>query len=456
MRARAPLGAVVLAFVVSRLWLAFGFVPQHPESEVYRRYALLAAWGAAHGRTLFQANAERFAAAAAAGRAPAAETRVIEYPPLGLVPILAPAWLAPPPESGDAATRAAWNRVYTRLFRLELLLVDGATFALVLLLVARWYGDEPPWRRALRAGAYVAGGLFACEVLYDRIDLVLGALVLAALALSWSRARAGWALGLLALAVGYKLAPLTLVPLFVLAALPALTRPQARRAAGYAALAALLIALVLALPAARWGGDALAFVGYHGARGLQVESPLASLAMLAAAVTRRPLGVHRGFGAAELDAPGAATLAALSPLLLLLAVAAATLLIARSLGALPADGAARLAQRAPRLVAAGVALLLLATMIASKVLSPQYLLWLLPLAPLLPLRVGWGLVAVCALTTLIVPWLYASQVLRLHPGVLPPVGDGPTLLGGALLAARNGALCLLAAALVPRRAARPS
>jgi hypothetical protein len=457
-RGRAAWVALVLLFAASRLWLALAFVPQHAETAVYRPMVLTWLWGRSQGLSPWAATARRWDLLAQKGRAPALEQRVVEYPPLALVPLLVPAWLAPPDnEAGDAAARTAWAARYGRIFRLELLVVDAATFALVVWLVARRYAHEPLRRRLWRVAAYVAGGLALCEYSYDRLDLILGALVLLATALLIGRARAGWALAALALAVGYKLAPATLVPLFVVGLAPSL-RP--RPVAAWAAAALATLALVLLAPALVGGAGALGFLGYHGARGLQVESPLASLAMAAGALLGRPLAVHRHFGAAELDAPGAAWLAALSPLLVAVAVAAATLAVVRPLAGTSVPPPARLAERQGERFVHGVALVLLATMLASKVLSPQYLLWLLPLVPLLPLRVAFGFVALAALTTLIVPWLYADQVLRLHPGVLPPVGDGPTLLGGLLLLLRNGGLLVLAllltAALRPRAPRTPA
>ena len=84
---------------------------------------------------------------------------------------------------------------------------------------------------------------------------------------------------------------------------------------------------------------------------------------------------------------------------------------------------------------------LLLTLVTSKLLSPQYLIWLLPLVPLMdigPARTRafqlWFL-ATCAVTTAIFPYLLGRTLARQDPG-----SDGyldPTLLGVGLLLVRN-------------------
>jgi hypothetical protein len=87
--------------------------------------------------------------------------------------------------------------------------------------------------------------------------------------------------------------------------------------------------------------------------------------------------------------------------------------------------------REPTLLVATVSAVL-ALLVTNPVLSAQYIIWVLPLAPLMPGRVRWPLVGVIALTALLFPWLY-SGLVELEP--LPVV----------VLVARN---CLLVAAWV--------
>jgi len=74
--------------------------------------------------------------------------------------------------------------------------------------------------------------------------------------------------------------------------------------------------------------------------------------------------------------------------------------------------------------------------VGSKVFSPQYLLWLLPVAPLMPTArrpLLWLFVAIALVTTAMFPYGYDQ------------IAHGPTLLGAGLLVARNAAVVALTA-----------
>jgi hypothetical protein len=106
---------------------------------------------------------------------------------------------------------------------------------------------------------------------------------------------------------------------------------------------------------------------------------------------------------------------------------------------------------------------LLAFIVTNKVFSPQYLIWLLPFAPLLRLRQASALLAICALTIVLFPFDYDHllgmellPVLLLNLRNLLVVGLLVWLLVDRAPSSRRTALVwpVLAARLAGRRAPR--
>ena len=115
-----------------------------------------------------------------------------------------------------------------------------------------------------------------------------------------------------------------------------------------------------------------------------------------------------------------------------------------------------IAQAHPWAIVLFATLLLWSAMTTAKVLSPQYIVWLLPLAPLVCRRPLFGAVflVMCALTTVIFPHRYYTDIARVEGFELL----APTARGMLLLTARNGLLIALlgaVAAITWRRLRKP-
>ena len=273
----------------------------------------------------------------------------LEYPP-GALPVFVL------PSLGDAES-------YDALFETLMLVCGAAAVACV----AAALGSAGVAGTALVAGVGAAGiaPLLLGPVVLSRYDLWPAALTAAALAALVS-GRHRLALGVLGLAVGAKLYPLVLLPLALLYVL----RRRGRRE-GALALAAFAVVLGLVFApflAVAPGGVVDSFERQTG-RPLQLES-LGASALLAA----DRLGLY---GATVVSSHGSQNLAGALPDALAtaqtvvqgLALLAVWIVFARS-------------RRGPPELIAASAAAVAAFVAFGKVLSPQFLIWLVPLVPL--------------------------------------------------------------------------
>jgi uncharacterized membrane protein len=169
-----------------------------------------------------------------------------------------------------------------------------------------------------------------------------------------------------------------------------------------------LVVVLFFLPAFLLGGEGFVeSFTYHADRGLQLESLAASALMKLGWVGE----VSFQYGAFEVRGQGAGLLSSLSPAITgaLLIITGTTMYRKHRQGKLGPE-------QFPRFAAA----LLLAFMLGSKVVSPQYVLWLLPLVPLSAAGV-WGMatsvifLVICFTTTQIYPYHYDELIQLWSP-----------------------------------------
>jgi hypothetical protein len=332
-----------------------------------------------------------------------------EYPPLAI-----PAMLVPP-RDGTLAAYEYW-------FSLEMVGVCCVSAVVVALTAAKmWRGIGRPFAATVGFAAAVAS---AGALSLNRFDPLVGLLVaLSVLALVWRRyVPAGLAVGL---GFALKLTPIVLLPLVLVV-------PARRRAACWAAVAAVGAAVVPFIPFLIESARAFNGVSaYQGGRGLQIESLGGTPYLLASLAGGEGVRVVvPGGGSLEVVGPGSAQVAALSPLTVLALLVVVNVLVWRARHAL---------RESPEAVVLAALTALLAVLVGNKVLSPQHLLWVLPLTALClvarpPLHKAAGVLVLGAvlLTQVEFPAFY-HEMSRLEPLPIVLVALRNSLLAAAFI-----------------------
>jgi hypothetical protein len=356
----------------------------------------------------------RYANAWGRGLMPYADYTV-EYPPGALVLFLVP-WLL----GGPARFLAA--------FIGEMVAFDLLVVALLVIVAGRLFPDDRV-RRWLVLALYLAATAVLQPVFYARFDLAPAALALAALLLVPSGG--AWSPLLLGLAGSVKLWPLVLAPLWIGRAFRIAGSKGALREAALCAAGCMLPILPL-LP--RAGGHVMAFLAYHAARGLQVESTPGAVALALGRLGLGPSTCVYEFGAWDVTCAACPSLGWLSVAATLAMTQAPQVLALQAETWTERDPQGRTGLTAAAAAVSGL-------LAGGKVLSPQFLLWLAPLVVLTETTAAGLFVFAAALTSAVYPWLYQALLepgARYHDASL------------ALLLARNGLLCATYGVLVAR------
>jgi hypothetical protein len=256
--------------------------------------------------------------------------------------------------------------------------------------------------------AYVLAMVAMGPLLVLRFDLVPAVCVLLAATLA-AQARPGWAAAALGYGTAAKIFPGVLAPLLVLGLVPAMgwrrsllrTVPPFLAGFGITVVPALLLSV-------RGTADSILF---HVQRGVQIESLWANAIALLDLFGGPQARTVTSFGAYDLSSSVSDEAKLLSGVATVATLAAAAWLVwrrSRRLGGLgPADWAGAFA--------IGV----FAFVLPTRVLSPQYLVWLCaPMVALVTVLAGrralWTLVAAAVVSQVIFPFRY-SQLRRLYP-----------------------------------------
>jgi hypothetical protein len=283
----------------------------------------------------------------------------VEYPPGALLPMLAPDATAVPGDFGSYGhTFEKW--------------MAGAGVAMVLLAAAGLATLRAPPVRFTAALLLVAvSPLLLGNVMLSRFDLWASALTVGAVAaLAARRDRLGGAV--LGAAIATKLFPAVIVPL----GLAWVWQRRGRRAAlGWLALvAAVVVAAYLPFAVLSPAGVYHSF-GLQARRPLQIESLGSTLILAVHSLTGYAVSLETSYGSQNLASGASGALAAVTTAAQVLALVAVWV------------GFARRPASAARFVAAAAATVALFIGLG-KVFSPQYMIWLVPLVPLVRSRIA--------------------------------------------------------------------
>jgi hypothetical protein len=313
-----------------------------------------------------------------------------EYPPLAILPLLLPRLVLE--VIGGQAVRYGW------LLIAENAVLVVATAACLVPLVRRGWSAGSASRTIAGYGLLVA----ATPVLFWRFDAFPTLLMMIGLvAFGYGgRLSSGLALGA---GVAAKIFPIVVVP--VLAAADLLRRDLVKP---------LLLVVGVAIPvvvlgAVTWigaGTGELYFVQYHADRGVQLESLLASIAMVAQLFGAPAGRVFNDFGAFQIDSPLLASMPWLGGLIAVVLIGA---LGVSTFVRFRADIAGH-GQVQPQTLVTQVLASLLLVLLAYRVLSPQFLVWILPVAALRPRAEFWAIFLLCLLTFAVYPLAYNALV----------------------------------------------
>jgi len=311
-------------------------------------------------------------------------TPILPYPPVSLVAFLVPAAIG-------GTEQVAYAEGFGRL-----MLGCGMVMAGTIAAIAR-SGRVPGLGWVGPVLLVALSPLLIGPVILSRYDLfpaMLTALALAAVVVSRGRL----ASAIVGVAIATKVYPAVIVPALAIAAWRRAGRREAVIVTAIAGIVAALCVLpfFIAAPEGVWRAFTDQIV-----RPLQVESLGAAFLVVVHTVTAIPLSVVTSFGSQNLQGEWTGLLALVQSVTLLAALAACWWRLARGSAELPA-------------VLTAIAAAVVAFVAFGKVLSPQYMVWLIPVVALVPGRTGRvamvTLAAACLLTVAYFPSGYFPYV----------------------------------------------
>lgn len=277
----------------------------------------------------------------------------LEYPPFSLLFFILP-------RLGVSSWKA-----FSTLYQVEVLVCVLIGLWLVYS-IARRLG-KAPWKLM---AVYTAAILVIGPITGQQYDIFPAVMTLASVYLFWlGKTRSSWAL--LALGTMTKLYPAVIVPVFLIYYI----KNRQYRQMWLGLITFTLIILVLLAPFLIISPESIwNLISYHSERGIQFESTYSAFLLAADELGLVSVGLIFSYGSWNLVGPLADTLAGISTYLLVAALFFAYWFIYRQVR----PGKSQFTR-----LGAYSLLLISIVLITSKVFSPQYLIWLVPIMPLI-------------------------------------------------------------------------
>lgn len=313
---------------------------------------------------------------------------LVEYPPLSLLHIFLPRFLGGP---SDFA--------YEVLFSVLGLSLALACGAVVYWLAQRGWSAEEPVATAL---VFCGLALAILPLVMWRFDIMPTLLSVLALA-AFSLRNSAWSGTLLGLGAAAKLFPAFIGPPLFLANVIERRYRSAVLLTVAATVTLGLFALEVYLVA---GAAGFSYLDYQEARGIEIESVAGGLALLGDKVGLARAQLFIDFRSWQVES---SLIDGLTLPLTALTLAILATLVGGAFWRFRSD-VGETGSASPASVVAAVVATLLAVILTNKVLSPQYMVWLLPFAALLPRRQSLLMVVILALTTLIYPFQFQQLI----------------------------------------------
>ncbi|MBN2037008.1 MAG: hypothetical protein JW768_09730, partial [Chitinispirillaceae bacterium] len=386
--------ALVFLYIPSRIVLLTVFTPIGSDVDLYARYAYIYRLAQEKKTDFYDLYRETGMRDSLYSCYSLRDLTEIPYPPLAIHFLAIP---TPFVLHGRTAVSVALDDFvprYHAAYRRLCALVEMTFILAGLCVIMVLFRGERLVETIMRSGMLCGAGVLLPHVIFDRLDVVLAALLLLSLAALLSR---HWLISffLLACAVHFKPVPVFLIPLWIYGSMACLRPGQAsgtQRIMGLASifcvrtgvLTVMIGALAVPFMVAD-GPEAFGFLSFHAQRGIHIESTWGTAAMLLGRLFHVPFQIVYDFGAFNVAITGADTLSRIATAVLVAAIIIYAAMIGwrmlryrqRTTGGLPLP--------VPPIMTIVWTCIFLGTIFCVfKMFSPQFLLLLVPLVALVP------------------------------------------------------------------------